>query len=323
LQQLLVTQSPAVTSAVTNLDPRLSGWGTRGGIGFIIPDGNFPTALGSNLRVEVGGSYAKASGDTSGGGTVNSAVFVPNLAGIAPNFSIPCFTNLPFSFTCASNSALHSDYAAWQIFGKLASDHRVGQLTLTPSVAIFGGRGDVNQSVTQSLNQITLIQSGSFPPGSVTNSLFYQASTALSWTDAGARIGLESAWAWTNWLSTNAGGFVGVASRNASLTGADAPSGTNFALPGIGFPFAGLNASTLSSGANATPVVANLELGASLKQTQNVTLRLFGGLNYDSLVPGIAPPQKQPGNKITFTPASIEFAAETSYYGGASFTVRW
>jgi hypothetical protein len=57
-----------------------------------------------------------------------------------------------------------------------------------------------------------------------------------------------------------------------------------------------------------------------------VTLRAFGGVNYDNSVPGITNPTfaGSPGGPTsTTTPAHIYLASETSYYAGGSFLVRF
>jgi hypothetical protein len=57
--------------------------------------------------------------------------------------------------------------------------------------------------------------------------------------------------------------------------------------------------------------------------TPAVTLRAFGGVNYDNRVPGITNPTFPDSAPTSMTPAAIYFANETSYYGGGGFLARF
>src|SRR2546428_11630054 len=49
---------------ILNLDPRVTGAGISGAVGYVLPPGSF-WAFGSNFRIELGASYVHASGTTS------------------------------------------------------------------------------------------------------------------------------------------------------------------------------------------------------------------------------------------------------------------
>jgi hypothetical protein len=56
-----------------------------------------------------------------------------------------------------------------------------------------------------------------------------------------------------------------------------------------------------------------------------MTLRVFGGLDYDSRVPGIASPTFVPADLVTTVgaPAGINFSSEVSYFVGGALAVQF
>jgi hypothetical protein len=109
---------------------------------------------------------------------------------------------------------------------------------------------------------------------------------------------------------------VGVAARDVSLNGSDVAAST------IGMA----GASSLSTSATTTAVVANAETGFSVKVTPATTLRGFVGVNFDSRVPGITAPTWASLTgfvELGATPASISYSSETSYYAGGGIAVKF
>src|SRR5262249_52513042 len=107
-------------------DPRVTGYGGSGAVGYAFPDGTFAPWLGSNVRIELGASHISAHSTQSTGATgtdyamqAMSGAFIVNVqcggGGI-----------------CETRSTLASDYAAWKLNLKAASDYRLGTVTLTP-----------------------------------------------------------------------------------------------------------------------------------------------------------------------------------------------
>jgi len=183
-------------------------------------------------------------------------------------------------FNCSSTAQLSTSYVSWQAGGKIAYDMQwAGPVSLSPFVALFGGSNRSSQTLSQ-----TFLQTGG------------------GFVDAIAPV--------TNWLSWSFAGSVGLADRMALLTGSDSASSTAFVFNG---------ASAISTSATTTAFVANLESGFAIKPMPSVTLRAFGGVNFDNRVPGVsAPSYAGPILAPTgATSAAISFSSETSYYAGA------
>jgi hypothetical protein len=285
-----------VAGAVQSFDPHLDGGGVRGALGYRVP--------GTNLRLEVGGSYVKADGNTSQT-SVNTA---PDLAlqllnGVSSSALFRCVVDV----SCSTRGTLSSSYDSWQFNGKAAYDWKYGSITLTPSAALFGGISRNNQSLAQTFTQ-TFVAGGAIAGGGQ-----YAASTSLSWTDFGGRVGLDASVPLNNWFTVAAGGWVGLANRNASLSGNDNGSLTSLGNLLFSAP------SAVTGGASTTAFLANAEAGFAIKARPGVTLRGFVGLNYDNKVPGVSTPVFV--SSTVGIPAGIYFARETSYYAGGGLTV--
>lgn len=286
---------------ISPFDPKPNGSNIRGAIGYIFPTGAFSPASGTNVRAELGVSYGRAKGTQSAAAAITANnVSLSFLDGSGRNVAFVCNGG---GFTCTTNSTLSSSYDTWQIDGKFASDFRSGGFTLTPSIAVFGGRSRNNQTLSQ-----TFAQTGG-------NTGIYTASTSVSWSDIGARVGLEGNVDVSSVMSVGLGGYAGVAGRRASLSGNDA--GTD-SLAGIVFG----GASAISIGANTTASVANVEANLTFKPTPAAAIRVFTGVNYDSRVPGISSPTFTP-LFVTRTASGITFQSESSYYAGVGGTVRF
>ena len=282
-------------------DPRADGSGVKGAIGYRFRDGAFPISFGSNQRIELGGSYVKATGTSSASNSnsdVNIQVF--NLQGVNPIGTAGCGGS-----TCSTPSTLSSDYQAWNIFLTGKSDFKSGALTLTPSLTFFAGKGRTQQGLAQQL----LADGAPYPPGAGGNT--YNMDAALDWNDWGAMIGLDARYDVNAWLSFGLGGTAGWARRSASLSASD-----SLRFPSDPRTFT----SSVEETAAATPFVSNAEANVVLRPGRNMSIKGFVGLNYDSRVPGIAGVEIPPG-AASGTQAQIKFESQTSYYAGGGVTV--
>lgn len=273
-------------SSTQQYRPHLDGEGIRGGLGYRMGLWTF----------EVGGSYVSADGRESGLSTPTGLyVAFPRLNG-AFGDAFNCN-----NFTCAVAGQLTTDYTAWTINGKIGYDLRAGMFTITPSLEVFGGTSDTDQTLAQIFLQ---------GPGGAVNSGRYNATTSLRSTDFGARLGLGIvANVSPNWV-LDAKGSVGLANRETKLTGSDV---------GV-FTLATFNgASSISSSDSTTPFLANAEVGVGYKFAPAWTARIFGGASYDSSVARVAAPGFA-GNVVTplsTTPARVAFDSSYNYYAGA------
>jgi hypothetical protein len=285
---------------------QVDGFGVRAGFGYILPD----PVWGSNTRIEVGAKYVKATGN-DGQATGDAG---PDVSMLLLNGSGQvAFICSNVTFTCSTSSALHTDYQSWDINGRIASDFQNGPFRVTPSIALFGGESRNKQTLSQTFMQFRVAG------GLVENSGTYDASSLLKWTDIGVRGGLDVSMPVTSWLTVGVGGYLGLASRHASLTAADAATSTPLGISN--------GAGAIAVSRNTADFVANIEGGLNIQPwaMQNVTLRGFAGANLDSNVPGISSPAFT-GNvnaPTVRTPAGITFASETSVYAGGGMIVRF
>lgn len=286
-------------------DPRATGWGIAGALGYVLPHGTLPSAFGSDVRVEVGGSYVKAKDRQSTASPEGEFFSLAGVGGVSA-ISLDCVT------FCHTSSTLNSDYAAWQASLKLASDFRVGAVIFTPSIKVLGGNTHNDQTLSQLISN----------PGGFAS--FYTAQSSLHWRDWGGKVGLDAKAGITSWMTIGLGGSVGFASRSASLSANDF---STTPLLGPGFDRAGAAVAS----ARATPFIANLEGNITFTPFRSVAIKVFSGLNYDSRVPGITAPNYLPAfasgvfgpGAVVATPAGINFSNETSWYGGGGVIVKF
>lgn len=283
--------------AVHPFDPRPEGGAFSGAFGYRFKDGALAPLFGSNQRIEFGGFYVSANDSQSAAEQLNPRMALFPLSGARIG---ACGANV-----CSISSNLKTDYTGWQIFGKFAGDHRFGGLTVTPSISVFGGRTDLDQ---------TLAQTDRFPPftgGAQT----YTANSSLQWTDVGAKVGLDGRIAVASWLALGLGGTIGVANREVSLNASDAYRAGAILLA----------SSTLTGGTSTTAFLANAEARVFFPVTANVEIKAFVGLNYDDKVPGILKPTwtGDSGGPTSITPAGIRFDAQTSYYAGGGVKLKF
>jgi hypothetical protein len=295
----------SVASGLTDLGPaqrfdqNLDGGGVRGAFGYGLP--------GTSLRFEFGGSYVGAN--VSQSNSASSAPFaeVQLLNGVSSTGAVDCSGG----FVCTAAGALRTDYHAWSLNGKAETDWNHGPLTLTPSLALFGGNTHAGQSLSQLFN---LYDAGT---GALLVTTRYTADTRLEWRDVGARAGLRLNSSLGGAISFTWGGWIGVASRRTSL------SGTDLAFSNQGNQNDGASALAISD--SRAVLLANSEASFTYRVTPAISIRGFGGLNYDGSVPGIRAPSfaGSANAKSSGPAASIAYASQTSLYGGAGLAWKF
>lgn len=293
-----VFPSVSYTNYANSFDPRPTGYGISGGIGYVFQESIWPSWMGRNVRVEIGGSYVQAN-DTQSGIGPSALEFASQAVNGVTSGNVLC------AALCYASGRLQTDYDSWRINGKIAGDHTVGGVTVTPSMSLFGGHTDVNQRLSQSLINTAL--------GPLANQ-DYVANSSLQWTEWGAKLGLNATIPLgTGGFALGLGGSTGVAYRDTELSASN-----QIAL-------AALPASTLAADSTRSAFLANLETSLMYRPRQAISLRVFAGLNFDSDVPGIAGPVPPAAFAagVQATPASIKFESETSYYAGGGLTVKF
>jgi hypothetical protein len=297
------------TFAANTFDPRATGYGVSGGLGFVLPPGMALSNVGTNARIEFSGSYVNAT--ASQAGSTTAPVFtlsgLPQLSGIAG--AVGCGFGPP---GCSVSGTLATGYSSWQASARFATDYKANGVTFTPSLAMFGGKSRSAQTLSQTL----LFSNGNLEQ--------YDANTTLAWTDWGGRAGLTGSVPVTDWLTFVAGGNAGLAARRVSLAGSDSQIANNG-----GFIF-GFLPSSIAASQTTTTFVANAETSVIIRFAPSWSLRAFGGVNYDNKVPGVSAPGFviviPPGGGqvgIGGSPAGIKYQAETSYYAGGGLTAKF
>jgi hypothetical protein len=284
-----------------SIPQRIDGYLVRGTAGYFLPVTT--TVLGSNTRIELGAQYGHASGSGSAtriDGNPSGGVISQLLDGTTSAGGVACNPGQ----VCTITGTASSNFTTWNVHGRAAGDYRFGAVSVTPSVAVFGGEGRNNQSTTS----IYTVSTAPAPRASI-----YDANTSLHWTDVGARAGVDFTVGLSSAFSVGVGGWIGGASRRATLSGSDSYLDTI-----LGF-YNG--ASTITGIArDTTAYLANVEGGVAFKPTPNLMLRAFGGANFDSSLPGVASPTMNGFPTTVRTPAGISFNSQISYYAGGGLT---
>jgi hypothetical protein len=295
-------------------NPRATGTGVSGAIGYVLDNPPPWRLLGTNTRIELGGSYVTASDRQAGASSPFFSFAELQVSGLVFNGPFAC----AFPPTCTTRSTLATDYSTWQMRVQLATDYSLSALTLSPSVAGFVGQGRTKQDGSQALLDANGIAFA-----------HYEVNSSLRWTDWGGKIGADFGLPVNRWATLSVGGSAGWAVRNVSFDAKD--------LTDAPVPMGGLNPVTSASftGQSDSTVAAilNAEGRVVIRPVQNVSLKAFAGVTYDSRVPGVAGPnfvgngptgfvlQSVPG--VQGTPASITYASETSFYAGGGLTVTF
>lgn len=286
----------------TTYDPRATGGGGSGALGYVFQHGTLPSALGENFRIELGGSYVRATASQSASSAPGDSFTTQLVSGLV-TAAIGCSP-------CYNTSTLSSTYSAGTVDLKAASDFKYGATTLTPSLTVFGGWSRNDQHFVERQGFVGAPQ---FAGSS------YTADSRVAWNDVGVKLGLNATFDVAPKTTIGVGGKVGVAGRHTSMSANDAC--VQFCT------FADFFSGVSASG-NTTPLLANAEISATYRPVVNTALRVFAGLNYDSKVPGISSPSfsgAAPSANTPFlgTPAGISYSSETSYYVGGGLTVMF
>ncbi len=317
---------PAAASPFPYASPTVSntfvatGVGGDLAVGYHLPPGMLSPAFGAAPRVELDFSIVDASQtqNTSvvpqvpfGSGTIGMM-----LNGIPVNDGPDC--NVPGFLSCVVNSSASSHYQDWHLGLKGATDFQFGMITASPSLSLIGGEGQNDIRVAQSLQQVVI---GLGIPGIAQD---YAARVNLHSDDIGGKLGLNLKLPIASGLTAALGGSVALVDRDTSLRGSDFfVSNVPGLIPSPPQPSPFLT--SISSNKNTAAFLSNVEGSLNFQIMPAVSLRIFGGMNYDNSVPGVKAPVFFGGlfAPTGGTPARITFVSEISYYGGAGFVVHF
>ncbi len=126
---------------VQQFDPSLDGGGVRGAIGYVMP--------ATSTKFEFGGSYMAAKESQFQLTSSSNFVTARFLNGGGGVLAFDC----TIGPACTTAGSLSTDYAAWQFNGKVSNDWKYGWVTVSPSLAVFGGNTRVGQTLSQFFSQ--------------------------------------------------------------------------------------------------------------------------------------------------------------------------
>jgi len=283
---------------IATFNPVASGYGVDGAFGYFLPPGVVSPTFGARPRVEFYASYIRATDNQS-----SATTLLPGTSSFQHVNGVLSFFLICGADPCPTTSSLQSKYEAWHVGTKASSDFAMGPLTLTPSLAIFGGEARNQQQLFQSTSFVTVVANP------VT--LFETASETA--TDRfGSRIGLNGKYDVMSWLALGLGGNLGLAARNIRLHAYDNSSSAG-------------GKDTFTAGKNVADFTAGAEASVIARAGANISFKLFGGFTYDNNVPGITA-QNYTGvlfNNNPVTPVGIKTEGEIGYYAGLAMTIKF
>lgn len=293
-----------------NFRPSAHGDGLNGAIGYVLPPGWIPQALGTDARVEFGVNYVNGTGSQTPTAIIDTGneQGAQLLNGAVRSSIITCGGAI---FTCAAVSKIHTDFTSFNFDLKAQSDFHIGPFILTPSAALLGGQSDNNNALSQTLT--------GFLSGAAFATNAYSANIKLHSDDDGAKLGIDANTPITNLVSLGFGGSMAAVHRSASLTGTDAFVQTVFVGTST------TSSSGISTHRSTAAFLANLETHADVSPMPGVLLRAFVGANFDNAVAGISTPNFT-GSSIAPTavaPAGIKFSSEIGWYVGGGAIARF
>jgi hypothetical protein len=172
-------------SAMRNTDPVATGYGTRGGVGFIIPTGDISHVV-SDVRVQLTASYVSAGAMQPG---------EPSRAGT--DFRLYESTNLGCGavISCFSGSGSATNFNSWQTELKGATDLNFGRIVVSPSMALFAKDAQSQQAI-------------------------FLGTAYSGWSEFGGKIAIDSTIELTNHSLFGVGAGIGTAYRATSFSSA-------------------------------------------------------------------------------------------------------
>jgi hypothetical protein len=277
---------------VQTYQPRVTGAGFSGGIGFTLPHGTLP---GTDARVALVGSLIKASAAQSA--LTTSAFNTPQLLNGIIWF--PCGP-------CVLPSRLSTDHSSWRVGLNATTRIPAGSIAMIPSIEILGGQTETRQTYAQ-VRQATGVAN-----------VYYDSATNVRWRDVGAKIGLAASIPVTPTIELEIGGTITAVHRHATLSGNDR----------LDDGFGVILTSAIDVSQSTAAFIPGMHAQITARPWSKVQLRAFGGAEHDNRVPGIASPTFTTdqfialfGTTTPATPASIGFSAQTNYRVGGGVTV--
>lgn len=289
----------ALPLGAPSFTPDIAGVQPGGEIGYVFRDGIFPRWMGSRVRAAVYGSYLHAEASDS------RSIRPPQVAYALVSGTFLGVAFLPPGTTFAET--LKVEREAFQLGLKLESDIALGaNLSLTPAVAVFGGRTHDSYTHTSVL--------ANFFPGFDAGPT--QLNERLRTREFGGHVGARLTWQVLPGWALHLGGTAGPVWLRTRMTAEDCLSDAG--VP-PGTPCGPSNGTLLSSSAADTRSTVGFRGTASLGLAVDLRYALVslgGFMRYDSRIPGVENPQRTgPFTFAPLPPARIRFADGFAYGG--------
>lgn len=269
---------------VQTFKPRVTAEAINGGIGFVVPEGRSAATLGSNLRIALTGGYIRADAKQTAYANTSAPIQMWLDGTLFPGCG------------CEYSINLATEYSGWRFGINAASDLQIGSVTFTPSIEVVTGTVRVRQTLTQ-LDSFEV----------------YNSYIKLKWSDLGIKLGMSATMPISPMFEFGASGTMAVVHRRASLIGNDMLADL------VAGP---LLATFVDTSEHTWAIVPAAQVQFIFIPASQVQIRAFGGVEWDSRVPGIVSPHFTPDQFFTLTgsPATIGFSGQTSYFVGGGLT---
>lgn len=258
-------------------------------IGYVFQQGQMPTWLGENFRIEFAGGYRSGSRDHTANNT---------LAGPASTYVLLDGASVGYGIGTEQQGKLDIDYKQWQIRLTAKSDFPIApSFILTPSITVFGGRSD-----TEYLELNRVFGGGSFADAVLDED--------IETDQYGVRVGAAVAYEATQVLRLFLGGYVGFAYMNTDYSGQNCNGVINAPLANCGSP--GVVPAFIRTATDSDTEIAfigGVYAGARYSFGWFI-VTVAGEVDYNSAVPGI-----RHASLTNPAPASLTSSGEFAFAG--------
>ena len=281
--------------------------GGGGTLGWVLPDGLLPEAVGRNVRVELsGGFWAGETTDRDNRPDRIDFAIVP----------IDGTLNTTFGTATGFGSTLETDLERWELALRVAADHEIfPHVFLTPSIGIFGGESRERYALEWRLSPTRSTGSGGF------------VRERNESTRIGGDVGFDLAYQPTEQLMLHLGTRIGGFDIETDLDGRDC-RGTGLSSGADCMPATATIATSVRDSDSGTSVRGVLSAGLTV-DLEWFVIEIGGFGSYESDLPRVDNPTPEwvpsPGGGGGFTlqqdePAHVDFS--DGYLFGAYVTIR-
>ena len=292
-----------------SFSPAVVGVQPGGELGFVFRDGTFPVFLGSRVRAAVFGSYSDAEHELSNArarqGGVPFVLYNRIDGTFVGTLGLPAGSSL--------SETLRVQRESFQIGLKLESDIALApNLSLTPAVAVFGGR--TNDSYVHTSVISNFVAGFDAVPTSI--------NERLRTREFGGHLGARLTWQFQPGWALHVGGTAGPVGLRTRMTASDCHS---FAAVAPGTPCGpstgGFTTASVSDSRSTIAFRGTATVGLAV-DARIAVISIAGFGRYDSRIPGIENPQQNGITATAATQAAARIRFQDGFAYGGTITVR-